>query len=86
MADIWTTAGNRIEITEADLSEATRFIDEVYGPTVCPVYLANHRASLIREAAVAEMQKRQAREYRERELLEGAGLPEGEAAQIARAA
>ena len=46
----------------SDLAEATRFIDSEYAATVDPDYLARHREKLIRYAADAAMQSRQARE------------------------
>lgn len=44
----------------ADLADAERFIAEAYDadPKVCRTWLAEHRAELRRQAAVAAMQKR----------------------------
>lgn len=48
----------------SDYARATAFVDGEYRLTVCPVWFANHRENAIRQAAFAEMQKRQASELR----------------------
>lgn len=50
----------------ADRRAAERFIVETYDmdPEVSRQWLATHRPDLVRQAAVAEMQKRQDREFR----------------------
>lgn len=49
--------------TAADIALATAFVDGPYRLTCCPIWFANHRAESIRHLSVAEMQKRQDREW-----------------------
>lgn len=52
--------------SEADIAAATDWVDNVYRLSVTPEYFRNGRADFIRQASVAEMQKREYREWRAR--------------------
>jgi hypothetical protein len=51
---------------EADRAAGEAFVAETYDadPAICRTWLANHRADLVRWAAVAAMQKRQDAEFK----------------------
>jgi hypothetical protein len=59
-----------------DIAAATAFIDgwPQRDPTLCPLWLARHRDSLIRSQAVAEMQVREHAEWRARTMAPQLGI------------
>jgi hypothetical protein len=69
IARTFTSAGNIVEPSNEDWARAEAFVDREFKDCSAE-WVADHRASLIRQAAIAEMQVRQHRAAEaERQML-----------------